>query len=671
MKKSLFWQKFYISLLFVVVVCCLVLFAPKDSAFNYTFEKNRPWTHGLITADFDFPVYKDKEQIEDEKKVLLKSFLPYFTFDTAVAKAQTATLFAEHDTDSALITYYHKLLNDKFLQVYARGIIAADMYEDLQRRQVQLIRCIMPDRVVQTLSLSDVYTPKSAYRAIMRNAPLEFQDYNLNWYLVDNLKYDSVASENEKTEMLKQLSLTSGMIQQGEKIIERGDIITPELFRTLSSLKTESDKRTVARSVWVTAGEVIAITGIVLLFFLYLHLFRPRIFESYRNLLFINLLLMMIVGLAALIIKTDTFHYYIVPYALLPVIIRVFYDSRTALFANICAVMIISFMIDNPFQFIILQITAGMVAVSSLKDMTQRSQLAQTALYILLTYVAMFLASELIVERSIKTVDFHEIAYFAVSCFLLLLAYLLIFIFEKIFGLISAITLVELTNVNSDLMMRFAEAAPGTFQHSLQASNLATEAAKKIGANSLLVRTGALYHDIGKMEHPQYFVENQMGGNNPLLELGYEQAAQTVIRHVADGVAIAKKNHLPQQIINFIETHHGKGKTKFFYNAFINANPHVPPNDAAFTYNGTLPNSKETAILMMADAVEARLRTLPEYTNETISESIENMIDTQIAEGQFKDAPISFRDVEIVKSVFKEKIKNIYHTRIAYPEVNK
>jgi len=268
-------------------------------------------------------------------------------------------------------------------------------------------------------------------------------------------------------------------------------------------------------------------------------------------------------------------------------------------------------------------------------------------------------------------VHWLPILYFAISSTFLLFAYVLIYIFEKVFGLISAVTLVELTNINSDLMMEFAEKAPGTFQHTLQVSNLATEAAKKIGANSLLVRTGALYHDIGKMKNPDLFVENQMGEKNPLTDMDYEAAAREIIKHVADGVVIAKKSHLPEQIIHFITTHHGTSKTKYFYNSYINAHPDLKPNDEAFTYHGPLPDSKETAILMMADAVEARSRSLKNYTLESIDEMVDSMIDSQIADGQFKNAPISFRDVETVKDVFKLKIKNMYHSRIVYPEVNK
>ena len=463
------------------------------------------------------------------------------------------------------------------------------------------------------------------------------------------------------------------MIQTGERIIDRGEIVTPELFVVLNSLKIENDKRksSVQQSALVLIGEIVIITILIVLFFLYLYLFRPRIFNNFGNLFFISLVILMMVGLTTLSLSYSNLSYYMVPFALLPIIIRVFFDSRTALFAHIITMLIISFMVDNPFQFIVLQIAVGMAAVSSLKDMTQRSQLAQTALYIFLTYIAIFLASELVSEGELQRINLQPILYFAISSGFLLFAYILIYIFEKIFGLISAVTLVELTNVNSDLMMKFAETAPGTFQHTLQVSNLATEAAKKIGANSLLVRTGALYHDIGKMKHPEYFIENQMGGKNPLSEMDFETASRIVIGHVTDGVEIAKKSHLPEQIINFITTHHGRGKTKYFYNSFINANPDKMPNEEAYTYPGPLPNSKETAILMMADAVEARSRSLSIYTEESINVAVEQMIDSQIADGQFKDAPISFRDVETVKSVFKEKIKNIYHTRIVYPDIKK
>ena len=444
-----------------------------------------------------------------------------------------------------------------------------------------------------------------------------------------------------------------------------------EQFAILNSLKIEYDKRkeSLQRSVLVFVGELTIIIGLILLLFMYLKLFRPRIMGSINNLLFINLLVLLMVAMAALLIQYTSISYFIIPYALLPIIIRVFFDSRTALFAHIVTVTIISLIVNNPFQFLLIQIVIGMTAVSSLKDMTQRSQLAKSSLIIFLAYVVTYLALEFISEGEIARVYWTPIIYFGISSGFLLLAYLLIYILEKIFGLISSITLLELTNINSDLMIQFAEKAPGTFQHTLQVSNLATDAAKKIGANSLLVRTGALYHDIGKMKNPELFIENQSGNRNPLNDMPFEEAAQKVIAHVADGVKIAKKEHLPQQIIHFISTHHGMSQVKYFYNSYINANPDKQPDKTLFTYPGPLPDTKETAILMMADAVEARARSLSEYTAESIKHCVEDMIDSQIADGQFKNAPISFQDVESVKAIFKEKIMNIYHTRIEYPEV--
>ncbi len=659
--------------LFAILVVLIVLLYPSGDKFKYQFEIGKPWSYELITASFDFPIYKSDQQIGKEKEEMLKDYTPFYKLDTAVMNYQLKRLFSDLQKKGEGSTRIPNYIKNKFKSIYSVGIISVDEYNKLQNEKRENISCILPNRVTHAMPVAHVYTQRSAYEEIIKDAPATLKSYDINLYLSENLKYDSVTSEMAKNDLLKTLSLTSGMIQTGERIIGRGEIVTPGIYQVLHSLKIESEKRnsSLQQSSVVVIGEVVMILILMTLLFLYLYLFRPRIYESNSNLVFILLLIFMIVGLTSATISFTALSYYMVPFALLPIIIRVFFDSRTALFAHIITVLVISFMVDNPFQFIVLQIAIGMAAVSSLKDMSQRSQLAQTALYIFLSYVVMYLAFEFIAEGDILRVNWQHIVYFGVSSAFLLFAYVLIYLFEKIFNLISSVTLVELTNINSDLMMEFSERAPGTFQHSLQVSNLATEAAKKINANSLLVRTGALYHDIGKMRHPEYFIENQMGGKNPLIECDFEEASKIVINHVIDGVEIAKKSHLPEQIINFIGTHHGFGKTKYFYNSYINANPDKKPDEAVFTYPGPLPNNKETAILMMADAVEARSRSLTEYTDESIDEMVESMIDGQIAEGAFKEAPISFRDVETVKSVFKEKIKNIYHNRIKYPEINK
>jgi len=659
--------------LFLCVIAIIVQLFPTKNKFKYQFEIGKPWSYELITASFDFPIYKSEHQITKEREEILKNFTPYFQLNTSVEKVELDRFFSEWKKTSGHLPRFQKLISNKFKSIYSNGIISVDEYNKLLEDSTKSISIIMPNRMTRSIEMDNIYTPKTAYEEIIRDAPEILKSYNLDLYLVENLNYDSITSQLSKADLLKSLSLTSGMIQTGERIIDRGEIVSQDTFWVLQSLKIEYEKRkeSFQQSSIVIIGEIVMIFGLILLFFLYIYLFRPRIYDSFGNLIFMSLLMLLMVGLTSITIRYTSLSYYMVPFALLPIIVRVFFDARTALFAHIITVLIISFMVDNPFQFIVIQIAIGMAAVSNLKDMTQRSQLAQTALYIFLCYVFMHLAFEFITEGEIDRIHWQPIIFFAISSGFLLFAYVLIYLFEKMFGLISAVTLLELTNVNNDLMLKFAEVAPGTFQHTLQVSNLATEAAKKINANSLLVRTGALYHDIGKMKHPEFFTENQMGGKNPLSDMSYEEASQIVIRHVADGIYIAKRSRLPEQIINFIRTHHGLSKTKYFYNSFINDNPDIKPNDEAFTYPGPLPNSKETVILMMADAVEARSRSLSEYTEDSINEMVEEMINSQIADGQFKDAPITFRDVETVKWVFKEKIKNIYHTRIAYPEANK
>lgn len=660
-----------IGLIICVIIIIVQLF-PSQNKFSYQFEIGKPWAYELITANFDFPIYKNEHELKNEKDLALTDFNCYFNADTTIVEKQIQRLISDQLKQNGKEPEYISYIKSKFKEIYSKGILSSESKNQISNSKSEKILCILPNRYTETRILSNLYTPKSAYEEIIYLAPEKIKEYNLNNYLVENLIYDSTATENSKNEILKNLSLTTGMVQTGERIIDRGEIVNPENFKILRSLKIEFDKRkaSIQQSALVKIGQIIIISTLISLFFLYLHLFRPRIFENFGNLIFISLLILLMTGLASITVHNPALHYLMVPFALLPIIIRVFFDSRTALFAHIITMLIVSFMVDNPFQFVVLQISIGMVAVSSLKDMTQRSQLAQTALYIFISYAFLFFAFEFISEGEIDRIHFQPIIYFAISSTILLFAYVLIYLFEKIFGLISALTLVELTNVNSDLMITFAEKAPGTFQHTLQVSNLATEAAKKIGANSLLVRTGALYHDIGKMKNPEFFIENQLGSYNPLKELPLEEAAKLIIGHVTAGVEIAKKSHLPEQIIQFITTHHGLGKTKYFYNSFINNFPDIKPDDAIFTYPGPLPNSKETAILMMADAVEARVRSLGVYTEENIYNAIEQMIDSQIADGQFKEAPISFRDVETVKEVFKEKVKNMYHSRIVYPEVN-
>lgn len=658
-------------ILFLCTIVIIVLLFPNRDSMKYQFEVGKPWSYDLLMASYDFPIYKSDEQIQQEKKEILKNYLPFYNLDTTVFTTQYQLFVNNYKEEHGEKPTHLKSIYKNLKDIYENGIISAGQYQKLRDDNTAYINCILPDKLTHTVALDEIYTPKTAYEKLMQIDEFQSGLYNINLYLTTNLHYDSIISDLSQEELLKSLSLTAGVVQAGERIIDRGEIVDEELFLILQSMKIEHDQRNASfqRSTLALMGEIVMITGLIVIFFLFLRLFRPRIFNNLKNLIFINLMMIIIIALSSMVIQLTMVSCFVIPFALLPIIIRVFFDSRTALFAHIITVLIVSLMVDNPYQFLLIQIVAGMVAVSSLKDMTQRSQLAQSALIIFITYSLTYLALEFISEGVFNRIYWMPLIYFAISSTFLLFAYLLVFILEKIFGLMSSVTLLELSNINSSLMIQFAEKAPGTFQHTLQVSNLATEAAKKIGANSLLVRTGALYHDIGKMENPGLFIENQHGGQNPLDKLDFVEAAQKIIRHVPDGVKIAKKEHLPEQIVHFITTHHGLSKAKYFYNAFINANPGVKPDPSLFTYPGPLPDTQETAILMMADAVEARARSLNEYSEKSISDCVEDMINMQIAEGQFKNAPLSFRDVETIKAVFKEKITSMYHTRIEYPKV--
>lgn len=488
-----------------------------------------------------------------------------------------------------------------------------------------------------------------------------------------NLTYDEQRTETAKKEALDNYAWANGVVQSGQKIIDRGEIVDKETYNILESLRKESIQRSesIGQKRLILTGQILFVSIFMLCFMLYLDLFRKDYYERKGSLSLLFTLIMFYCVVTALMVSNNIYNVYIIPYAMLPIIIRVFLDSRTAFLTQVVTILICSICLRYPHEFILLQLAAGLVAIFSLRELSQRSQLFRTALLVILTYAALYFAFELITENDLSKLNGSMYSYFIVNGILLLFTYPLLFLLEKTFGFTSNVTLVELSNINSPLLRRLSETVPGTFQHSMQVANLAAEAANRIGAKSQLVRTGALYHDIGKMENPVFFTENQSGGVNPHKNLSYEQSAQVIISHVTDGLKLAEKNNLPKVIKDFISTHHGKGKTKYFYISWKNEHPDEEPNEELFTYPGPNPFTRETAILMMADAVEAASRSLPEYTEESINNLVEKIIDSQVEEGFFKECPITFKDIAIVKSVFKEKLKTIYHTRISYPELKK
>ena len=684
-KKRFSWKDLvYRSLLFVGTVALIVYFLPRDEKFGYQFDINKPWKYGQLIATFDFPIYKDEAVVKREQDSLMILFQPYYQLDKKVEKDAIARLKENYQTNLKgilpsidYLRYIERTLKD----IYQAGIVSTENSRQLEKDSTLSIM-VIDDKLANSHPIENIYTVKKAYEHLLSADSAHFnreilRQCSLNEYITPNLTFDNERTETAKEEMLNNYSWANGLVVSGQKIIDRGEIIDRETYNILESLRKESVKRneSTGQSRLILGGQILFVGMLILCFMLYLDLFRKDYYLRKGSLSLLFILIVFYSIVTAFMVTHNIFNVYVIPYAMLPIIIRVFLDSRTAFLTHVITILICSISLRFPHEFILTQVAAGLIAIFSLRELSQRSQLFRTALLVILTYAVVFFAFELMTENGLST-DFSKLnvriyIYFVINGILLLFAYPLLFLLEKTFGFTSNVTLVELSNINNDLLRQMSETAPGTFQHSMQVANLAAEAAIRIGAKSQLVRTGALYHDIGKMENPAFFTENQSGSINPHKNLNYEQSAQVVINHVTDGLKLADKHNLPKVIKDFISTHHGHGKTRYFYISWKNEHPDEEPDEELFTYPGVNPFSKEQAILMMADAVEAASRSLPEYTEESISNLVDKIIDAQVAEGYFKECPITFKDIATVKAVFKEKLKIAYHTRISYPELKK
>lgn len=666
LSKRIRYGVYIVCILLAVVATYFLL--PKDDDFSHYFEVGKPWTYEELMAPKDFAIYKSDNQLEAERGLALRELEPYMNREKREVRLEGVKM-SSRESD---------WIADRLREIYAVGVISLQDRQELEHLGVSSVVLLEGHNVVEKIGMKQLFTPKTAYDYVVEKANSVgwidnnlLQTANIGDYIKPNVEIDRTKTDEAIKIIVDGVMLTSGMVQKGEKIIDKGEVITEEKYQILKSLQraVEGEEEFETQgNIWNVVGNLLIIIILYSLLFAYFFLFRQRILESIRATLFMFLMIVGMLGLLALVTQYLELTEYIVPFAMLPLVVRVFFDSRTALYVHIITILLAAQMVPDATEFVFLQIIVGMVAVSSLKDMNSRSQLVQSALMIFAVYSIAFVGMELARGVDVVDLDWTKIFVFGLNAIALLFAYGLIFIIEKLFGFLSEVTLVELSNINSPLLMEFSEKCPGTFQHVLQVSNLAVEVAKKIGANALLVRTGALYHDLGKMVNPMYYTENQTG-MNPLNELPYDEAAQVIISHVQEGVNIAEKWNLPYQIIEFISMHHGCSKVKYFYNSFKNKYPDKEIDEAKFTYPGPLPATKETAILMMSDAVEAASRSLKSYDEESISKLVENVVNGQIADGQFKDSPISFRDVEVAKRVFVEKLQNIYHTRIQYPEL--
>ena len=678
-KEFSFRDLIYKALIFIGTVGVIVYFLPRDGKFNYQFDIDKPWKYGQLMATFDFPIYKDDQVVKREQDSILASFQPYFQLDKNTEKEVIKKLKNDYQThlrDVLPSTDYIRHIEKILSEVYRAGILSTEELGQLHKDSTSAIM-VINDKLASQRDIDKLYSVKQAYAYLLTADTMHYQpnilrQCSLNEYLSPNLTYDVQRTETAKKEVLDNYSWANGIVLSGQKIIDRGEIVNQETYNILESLRKESIQRSesIGQKRLMLAGQVLYVSIFMLCFMLYLDLFRKDYYNRKGSLSLLFALIMFYCVVTAIMVANNIFNVYIIPYAMLPIIIRVFLDSRTAFLTQVVTILICSICLRYPHEFILLQLTAGLIAIFSLRELSQRSQLFRTAILVILTYMAVYFAFELITENDLSKLNGSMYTYFIINGVLLLFTYPLLFLVEKTFGFTSNVTLVELSNINNSLLRRMSETVPGTFQHSMQVANLAAEAANRIGAKSTK-GTGALYHDIGKMENPVFFTENQSGSVNPHKNLSYEQSAQVVISHVTDGLKLAEKSNLPKVIKDFITTHHGRGKTKYFYISWKNEHPDEEPNDELFTYPGPNPFTKEQAILMMADSVEAASRSLPEYTEASISNLVDKIIDSQVEEGYFKECPITFKDIATVKNVFKEKLKTIYHTRISYPELKK
>lgn len=676
--RKLKWRNFLSRTLLVLITVLLIVWAlPRNESKQFRYDIGKPWMYGSFIAKFDFPIYKTDEAIKEQEDSLLETYQPYYNYDPAVEKKQVSKFLADYQNGIPGLPHnYVRLIADRLHRLYQAGIMDTPEYNEAYRDSTSQVRLVSGNSA-QSISLACVYSTLSAYEQLFIDEQIAMQRpilqrCNLNNYIEPNLIYDKGKSETERNDLLSSIPPASGMVMSGQKVIDRGDIVDEYTYRVLSSFEREIKRRSATQTQITNTiiGQVIFVTLMVFLFTMYLGLFRRDYFNKPRSIAMLYTLITLFPVVVSLMMRHNFLSVYMLPFAMVPIFVRVFMDSRTAFVCHVTMILICTTAVRYQYEFIIIQLVAGLIAIYSLRELTRRAQVFKTAILVGIGSTFVYLALQLMQDNDFSSMDHDMYYHFVVNAVLLLIAYPMMYIIEKMFGFVSSVTLFELSNTNRGLLRDLSEIAPGTFQHSITVGNLAAEIANKIGANALLVRTGALYHDIGKMKNPVFFTENQ-AGVNPHDTLSYQESARIIISHVTEGVKLAERENLPTIIRDFIVTHHGTGITKFFYIKYKNEHPEEEVDPAPFTYPGPNPFTREQAILMIADGVEAASRSLPEYTEESISTLVNRMIDQDVTDGYFKECPITFRDLAIAKLVLIERLKAIYHTRISYPEMKK
>lgn len=663
--------------LIIGTVAIIVWSLPRKEELRFHYDMGKPWMYNSFIAKFDFPIYKTDEAIKAERDSILSVFQPYYNYDPTVEQTQIGNFLKDFKAGiPGLSKDYLSVIADRLHRLYHAGIMATPDYNTIFKDSTSMVR-IVNGKKAQSVQINCIFSTMAAYERLFLDEKLApqrqiLQRCNLNDYLTPNLVYDKERSETERNDLLSSIPIASGMVMSGQKIIDRGDIVSDYTYRVLSSFEREMKRRS-ASSEEITMtiiGQTIFVSVMMILFTLYLSLFRKNYFDKPHSISMLYALITIFPVIVSLMMEHNILSVYIIPLAIVPMFIGIFMDSRTAFISHVTMILICAAAVKYQYEFIIIEISAGLVVIFSLRELSSRAQVFKTAIFVTLATSLVFFSLQLIQSNDLSKLDNTMYTHFMVNGVLLLLAYPLMFVIEKTFGFVSSVTLFELSNTNRGILRDLSEVAPGTFQHSITVGNLAAEIANRIGANSLLVRTGALYHDIGKMANPVFFTENQVGVD-PHRGMDYRESARIIVSHVTEGVKMAEQENLPTIIKDFILTHHGTGMAKYFYIKYKNEHPDEEVDKALFSYPGPNPFTREQAILMMCDTVEAASRSLSEYTEDSISNLVNKLIDGQVAEGFFKECPITFRDIAIAKQVAIERLKSIYHTRIQYPELKK
>ena len=678
-KNDMTWRDFLIRLGIVVCAVTLIVWLmPRNSYSSFKIELGKPWSYTNLSAPFDFPIYKSDEAVKAERDSLMERYEPYYIYNKDVAVKQIRQFYKDYSGGiPGLSNDYLSIIANRLSNFYSQGIMNSSEYARLRQDTTRMIR-IISGKDASSRQITKMYSVVTAYEQIFSDEALAkhtdiLRKCNLNDYITPNLTYDRERSESSLNDLHSSIPLASGVVQMGQKIIERGEIVDKKTYNILQSYQREKERREKNQQGVLSLtifGQIVYVFIMIASLTIYLTLFRKDYFEHMRSTIMLFVLIVLFVIITSVMVSHSVLHVFILPYAMVPIFIRVFMDSRTAFMAHTIMILICAIILQHPLEFIAVQMVGGMAAIYSLRELSSRSQLFWSAVIITAACALTDLSFEWMQASDITKVNFGKTNYIVINGMLIFCSYPLLYLIEKTFGYTSNITLIELSDMNKTLLRKMSEVAPGTFQHSIQVGNLAAEIANKIGAKSQLVRTGALYHDIGKIVNPIYFTENQ-SGVNPHEKMGSIDSAQMIISHVTEGIKLAEKYNLPNIIKDFISTHHGQGKTKYFYIQYKNAHPKDDIDELLFTYPGPNPFTKEQAILMMADTIEAASRSMPDYTEKSIRELVNKLIDAQVAEGYFRECPITFRDIAYAKTVLIEKLKTIYHTRLSYPELKK